>query len=77
MVGWLRLTVQGPAGTTVTLRHAEVLDKDGNFYTDNLRGARAAVQYTLKGGDVETFETQARDHDDGWEYQFAVVRAPA
>ena len=39
MVGWLRLTVQGPAGTTVTLRHAEVLDKDGNFYTDNLRGA--------------------------------------
>ena len=28
-------------------------------------------------GDVETFETQGRDHDDGWEYQFAVVRAPA
>ena len=56
MVGWLRMTVQGPAGTTVTLRHAEVLDKDGNFYTENLRGARAAVQYTLKGGDVETFE---------------------
>ena len=32
--------VQGPAGTTVTLRHAEVLDKDGNFYTANLRSAR-------------------------------------
>jgi len=26
MVGWVRLKTQGPAGTTVTLRHAEVLD---------------------------------------------------
>jgi alpha-L-rhamnosidase len=56
MVGWVRLTVQGPPGATVTLRHAEVLDKDGDFYTTNLRKARAAVQYTLKGGGPETFE---------------------
>ena len=28
-------------------------------------------------GDVEIFETYSRDHDDGWEYQFAVVRAQA
>jgi alpha-L-rhamnosidase len=48
--------VQGPAGTTVTLRHAEVLDKDGNFYTANLRKAKATLQYTLKGGGVESFE---------------------
>lgn len=26
MVGWVRLSVHGPAGTAVTLRHAEVLD---------------------------------------------------
>jgi alpha-L-rhamnosidase len=56
MVGWVRLAVEGPAGTTVTLRHAEVLDKEGNFYTANLRKARASVQYTLKGGTRETFE---------------------
>jgi alpha-L-rhamnosidase len=56
MVGWVRLKVQGPAGTTVTLRHAEVLDKDGNFYTANLRKAKATLQYTLKGGGLETFE---------------------
>src|SRR4029450_8512138 len=56
LVGWVRLAVQGPAGTTVTLRHAEVLDKDGNFYTANLRKARASIQYTLKGGATETFE---------------------
>jgi alpha-L-rhamnosidase len=56
MVGWVRLRVQGPAGTTVTLRHAEVLDKQGNFYTENLRAAKATLQYTLKGGGPETFE---------------------
>jgi len=56
MVGWVRLDVQGPAGTSVTLRHAEVLDKEGNFYTENLRNAKQTVQYTLKGGGSETFE---------------------
>jgi alpha-L-rhamnosidase len=56
MVGWVRLKAQGAAGTTITLRHAEVLDKGGNFYTENLRAARATAQYTLKGSGVETFE---------------------
>ena len=56
MVGWVRLQVEGPAGTTVTLRHAEVLDKEGNFYTENLRAAKQTVQYTLKGDGVETYE---------------------
>ena len=56
MVGWVRLTVRGPAGTTVTLRHAEVLDKDGNLYTDNLRAAKQTVQYTLRGGGEEVYE---------------------
>jgi alpha-L-rhamnosidase len=56
MVGWVRLKVQGPAGATVTLRHAEVLDKQGNFYTENLRAAKQTVQYTLKGGGVEIYE---------------------
>ena len=56
MVGWVRLTVEGPAGTTVTLRHAEVLDQKGNFYTENLRAAAQQVAYTLKGGGREVFE---------------------
>jgi alpha-L-rhamnosidase len=56
MVGWVRLKAQGAAGTTVTLRHAEVLDKQGNFYTANLRNADATVRYTLKGSGVETYE---------------------
>ena len=56
MVGWVRLKVQGSAGKTVTLRHAEVLDKQGNFYTENLRAAKQTIHYTVKGGGVEIFE---------------------
>jgi len=56
MVGWVRLTVSGPAGTIVTLTHAEVLDQQGNFYITNLRLAKQLAQYTLKGNGVETWE---------------------
>ncbi len=56
MVGWVRIKVQGPAGTTVTIRHAEVLDKNGNFYTENLRAAKQTNIYTLKGDGLEVWE---------------------
>jgi alpha-L-rhamnosidase len=56
MVGWVKLRVQGPAGTRVTLRHAEVLDRDGNFYTRNLRSADQTNTYILKGGGTEIWE---------------------
>jgi alpha-L-rhamnosidase len=56
MVGWVKLKVKGAAGTKVTIRHAEVLDKFGDFYTDNLRAATATAEYTLKGGEEETYE---------------------
>jgi alpha-L-rhamnosidase len=56
MVGWVRFSVQGPAGAKVVLRHFEVLDKAGNVYTANLRVARQRIEYTLKGQGTETFE---------------------
>jgi alpha-L-rhamnosidase len=56
MVGWIRLRVEGEAGTAVTLRHAEVLDRDGNFYTDNLRAADQTNTYILRGDGVEIWE---------------------
>ena len=62
MVGWVRLKVRGPAGTTVRLEHAEVLDKKGNFYTSNLRTAKQLETYTLKGGADETFEPHFTFH---------------
>ncbi|MEP7356140.1 MAG: family 78 glycoside hydrolase catalytic domain, partial [Anaerolineales bacterium] len=62
MVGWVRLRVRGPAGATVTLRHAEVLDQAGRFYTDNLRDAQQTDRYTLKGGGEEVYEPRFTFH---------------
>ncbi len=56
MVGWCRLKTRGPAGTTVTLRHAEVLNPDGTLYTANLRGAAQTDRYTLRGEGSEVYE---------------------
>ena len=56
MIGWVRLRVRGEAGTKVTLRHAEVLDRDGNVYTANLRRAVQTNTYILKGGGEEIWE---------------------
>ncbi|WP_310828983.1 family 78 glycoside hydrolase catalytic domain [Paenibacillus pedocola] len=56
MVGWLKFTVQGERGRTVQLQHAEILDREGNFYRDNIRAAEQLISYTLKGGAAETYE---------------------
>lgn len=62
MVGSVRLTVSGPAGTTVRLRHAEVLNPDGTVYTANLRTAKATDTYVLKGHGRETYEPRFTFH---------------
>ncbi len=56
LVGWARMKLNGKAGDTVRIYHAEVLDKDGNFYTENLRTAKQLDTYVLKGGGTEVFE---------------------
>ena len=56
MVGWIHFRLSAPAGTVITLRHAEVLDKTGNFYTANLRSAKQTIRYTAKGQGTETFQ---------------------
>ena len=49
MTGYVELTIQGRRGDRVVLHHAEVLDKDGNFYTENMRSARNENTYILSG----------------------------
>ena len=56
LVGWVVMKAKGNAGDKITLSHAEVLDKQGNFYTANLREAKAQNNYVLKGEGVEVFE---------------------
>ncbi|MGQ9592017.1 MAG: glycoside hydrolase family 78 protein [Planctomycetota bacterium] len=76
--GVTRIRVRGEAGTTVTLRHAEVLSADGNIYRDNLRmdvyakdpslkygkylGARQEDRYTLRGLGEEVFQPRFTYH---------------
>jgi alpha-L-rhamnosidase len=56
MVGFCRLQARGAAGTKIQMRHAEVLNKDGSIYTENLRAAKATDTFILCGnGNVETF----------------------
>jgi alpha-L-rhamnosidase len=56
LVGWVMIKAKGNAGDTITISHAEVLDKYGNFYIDNLREAKAQAKYVLRGEGEEFFE---------------------
>jgi len=56
MVGVVRLKVSAPAGTQVTLRHAEMLNPDGTLYTKNLRGAPSVDTYICKGTGSEIWQ---------------------
>jgi len=62
LVGWVVVKVKGNAGDKIMISHAEVLDKEGNFYTENLRAAKAEDTYILKGGEEETFEPHFTFH---------------
>ena len=56
LVGFVQVKLNGSPGQKITISHAEVLDKAGNFYTDNLRAAKQQNTYILRGGGEETFE---------------------
>lgn len=56
LVGFVQVKIKGEKGDKVILKHAEVLDKHGNFYTANLREAAQENTYILKGGEEEVFE---------------------
>jgi alpha-L-rhamnosidase len=49
MAGIVEVKVKGLPGQKIVIRHAEVLDKNGNFYTENLRGAKATDTYICNG----------------------------
>ncbi|MDQ0221806.1 family 78 glycoside hydrolase catalytic domain [Streptococcus moroccensis] len=49
MTGWVELKVKGKAGQKLVVEHAEVLDKDGNFYKETLRQAVSVDTYICDG----------------------------
>ncbi len=50
ITGYVEVNVDAHNGEKVELSFAEVLDKDGNFYTENYRGAKAMYRYTCREG---------------------------
>ena len=53
--GYVRFTVEGESGATVTIDHSEILGPNKHFDNRNYRSARAQIVYTLKGGGHETY----------------------
>lgn len=50
ITGFLEVTVDANAGDVVDVSFAEVMDKEGNFYTENYRGAKCHYHYTCCDG---------------------------
>ena len=51
LTGVVEFKLQRPRGTKIVLHHAEALDENGNFYTANLRTAKAADTFICSGGE--------------------------
>ena len=50
LTGYVEIALDGVKGEAVELSHAEVLDKNGNFYTENYRSAKAKYLYFCRDG---------------------------
>ncbi len=57
ITGYVEFTVDGKVGDKVELSCAEVLDKAGNFYTENYRGAKSKTVYICRDG-LQTHKPQ-------------------
>jgi len=60
--GWAQLRANGPRGTAVTLRFAELLYGDGMINRETIRRAQARDTYILRGDGVETWEPRFTYH---------------
>ena len=50
VTGYVEINVCARSGDEILLSHAEVMDKEGNFYTENYRSAKAKYHYICKDG---------------------------
>lgn len=50
ITGYVEISLNARAGETVELSHGEVLDRQGNFYNANYRGAKAKYRYRCADG---------------------------
>ena len=50
LTGYMAFTLTGKAGERLSMSCAEVLDKEGNFYTENYRAAKSRMTYICRDG---------------------------
>ncbi len=50
VTGYVETVLEGKSGDILDLSFAEVIDKDGNFYTENYRNAKAQYHYICRDG---------------------------
>lgn len=50
ITGYVEISLEAHAGQYIKILHGEVLDKEGNFYNDNYRSAKAELNYICKEG---------------------------
>ena len=58
MTGYVEFDIEGKSGDRVVYTHAEILDAEGNFYTENLRSAKQRIEYICRDG----FQTYKPHH---------------
>ncbi|MCQ3035887.1 MAG: glycoside hydrolase family 78 protein [Bacilli bacterium] len=75
IAGWARIKVKGNKGTTIVLKFAEGLAKDGHANQLNLRSARCIDKYILKGEGVEEWAPRFTYH--GFQYVEVLVEGEA
>ncbi|MBQ9735960.1 MAG: family 78 glycoside hydrolase catalytic domain [Clostridia bacterium] len=49
IAGYVEFKIKAKRGERIVISHAEVLDKDGNFYTGNYRSAKNLITYVCSG----------------------------
>ena len=49
VTGYVEVRIKAARGARIMLHHAEVLDQEGNFYTENLRHAKCESLYVCSG----------------------------
>lgn len=55
LTGYVEVRIRAPRGSRIVMHHAEVLDRDGNFYNENYRSAKSENIYVCSGGE-DTFK---------------------
>jgi alpha-L-rhamnosidase len=73
ITGYLAIDARGPAGATLTVRHAEVIDAAGALDTEPLRQARATDTYVLDGKGTRTLRPPFTFHG----FRYAEITASA